>query len=359
MNEQVTTPVKNSLSQNYIHYFSSLRCIAMIAVIIIHTVANTIGNYSQFLNSHQIFIGVFLKSITITWAVPIFIMISGALFLDKTKELSLSKLYSKYILRLILVLLTFGVLYALMEIVFYEHKINFRIILLSLKNVYEGKTWDHLWFVYMLIGLYIITPLLKILINNSNKQMIYYNLIILFIFTCFIPVLNLFTNTSFNIRIPSTSIYLFYYIMGYALHNKIIRINSYICFILVIISLLYCSFGQFIPNMLIKNDSGYSLLLASQDSIIGVITSISIFSLFQTFNKQKTNWLDTIIAPLSFGVYIIHMLFMNIIFKLLHFTPEHYNVYLIWLTVFITSLLLSLITVFLLRKITIIRKWLL
>lgn len=47
-------------------------------------------------------------------------MISGALFLEPTKEISLSKLYKKYIMRMVIVLFTFGWLFALMEVVFVE-----------------------------------------------------------------------------------------------------------------------------------------------------------------------------------------------------------------------------------------------
>ena len=246
-----------------------------------------------------------------------------------------------------------------MELFFYEHSFSFRLFLISLKNVYEGKSWDHLWFIYMLIGLYIVTPLLRILICHANEKEIKYLLFVLFIFTCLIPFLNFLTGTKCGIWIPVSSIYLLYYIIGYALHNDIIRIPLPICFSLLIIGILCCFLSQFIPNMLILTDTGFQFELTSQDSITGFIISISIFSLAKNSCSNTINWMDTKIAPLSFGVYIIHMFFMNILFKVFHFTPEYYNTYLVWVMFFFITLIASLITTFLLRKIRFIRKWLL
>ena len=46
------------------------------------------------------------------FAVPIFVMISGALFLDPKKDIPIRKIYSKYILRIVIAFVFWSVVYA-------------------------------------------------------------------------------------------------------------------------------------------------------------------------------------------------------------------------------------------------------
>ena len=116
------------MNEKYVHYFSVLKCFAMFSVICLHTFCTPVNLWNEYLTSTEIFIGVFVSQFLKAWAVPIFIMVSGALFLDKSKDISIKKLYGKYILRLVLILIIFGTLYSLMEIVYTTHSISFACI---------------------------------------------------------------------------------------------------------------------------------------------------------------------------------------------------------------------------------------
>ena len=45
----------------------------------------------------------------------------------------------------------------------------------------------HLWFVYLIIGLYLIVPLLRLWVNDTNKKYVEYFIILSIIFTYIIP----------------------------------------------------------------------------------------------------------------------------------------------------------------------------
>lgn len=337
-------------SREYIHYFSFLRVISMLAVIVIHVISNTIYFYSNYLTDFQLFLGNFLHSFFQSWAVPIFVMISGALFLDKSKNISISKLYKKNILRLLLVLIVFGIVYALMELYFATHTLNLKMFFIALKKVYSNDVWDHMWFIYMLIGLYIVVPPVKIFINYANEKIIRYCLLVLFIFICIVPFIDSFTGIKFGIYIPISSVYFLYFLLGYSLHTDIIKIKPTISLFFILISVLWLC----LCSLFFKNVEGFKY-----DNIVGIIMSTSIFSLSKKLCTEKNNWLDKNIVPLSFGVYIIHTVFINLIYKIIHFTPKYYNVYFVWFVTFIVVLFSSLLFVLLLRKIPFIRKWLL
>lgn len=75
------------------------------------------------------------------WAVPCFLMMTGSLLLDSNRKVPLKKLYRKYILRMLLVLLIFGGAFSWMELFFDSRILELRQILQVAYNVLTGNTW--------------------------------------------------------------------------------------------------------------------------------------------------------------------------------------------------------------------------
>lgn len=120
------------------------------------------------------------------WGVPILVMISGSLFLSR--DISLERLYKKNILKLVIVFIIWSLCYS---------SIFNIIVSYSLKNFISAfiKGHYHLWFLYMIIGLYMITPFLRKIIED--ERMTRYFLLLAFVFSVIIPeitsVINVFS----------------------------------------------------------------------------------------------------------------------------------------------------------------------
>ena len=78
------------------------------------------------------------------------------------------------------VLLVFGFAMAFSQNVF-ETGFGFHSLVKSLKDVISGNTWDLMWYLYMLTGLYLFMPVMSVFVKNSGKRDIQYILIILFV----------------------------------------------------------------------------------------------------------------------------------------------------------------------------------
>ena len=133
--------------KNRILYLDILRILACLAVIGIHVASSVF--YGAEVTSRDFKISALWLSF-FHWSVPVFVMISGMHFLDPALEIDTGKLYRKNILRILLVFLLWTVVYALMGIGSY-----------------------HLWFLLMLAGLYVITPLLR-KITADEKALRYF-----------------------------------------------------------------------------------------------------------------------------------------------------------------------------------------
>jgi small-conductance mechanosensitive channel len=125
-----------------------LRLLAMIAVIVIHVVALQWDKVQ--LHTGDWFV-VCAYNGSVRWGVLVFLMISGALFLDPQKQLPLRTIYGKYILRLIIAYFAWGALYALFA--FDGSLSGFA------ENLITG--YYHMWYLPVLAGLYAMLPLLR------------------------------------------------------------------------------------------------------------------------------------------------------------------------------------------------------
>ena len=133
------------------YYFDYLRIVASFAVVLLHVAAQ---NWSTSdVNSFEWKVFNFFDGL-VRWGVPVFVMISGALFLGK--ELDLKVLYRKYIFKMIIVFLFWSLLYALWD---YFVTGSITTTHSFVRRIFAGRR--HLWFIPMIIGMYMIRVMTK------------------------------------------------------------------------------------------------------------------------------------------------------------------------------------------------------
>jgi surface polysaccharide O-acyltransferase-like enzyme len=184
-----------------------------------------------------------------------------------------------------------------------------------------GPAYYHLWFLYMLIGLYLLTPIFRCFINNCKKEHIEYTLILFFLVgTCFPLINNILNNFSVfrgrQIFFPASELtgYIGYYIAGYYFgHYKIKDKTKIGIYILAVISMLFTIIGTSFEAHYKKEAIGtlYGYLLPNT-----MFIAYAVFILFQKTNgkiKLSKN-AEIIILRISkdtFGIYLIHALIIQ------------------------------------------------
>lgn len=287
-----------------------LRILATFAVIILHVAASGWDKFSVDSLSWQM-INIYDGSVR--WAVPIFVMISGCFFLNERKELSLKKLYGKYILRLITAFLFWSMLYAVCYILVNRNGLNSHAVLVFLKQTIEGHY--HLWFIYMMIGLYMITPFLRKIVQS--QILMRYFLLLAYIFAIMAPFIAAFPGLNYSaVLIGKTYMYFvigypIYYMMGYYLHTCVIGKIKWLIYLAGVVGLVMTILGTTLV-------SGYlgapSTIFYEHFTPNCFAVSMAIFVLFheEVSRLKITKAARTRIIELSrdtFGVYLIHDLY--------------------------------------------------
>ncbi len=153
-----------------------LRIFAIFSMIVIHVSAQNWYSVAVSSREWQWFN---LYDSLARFCIPVMVMISGTLFLNPAKPLPYSQLYRKYVLRLVTAFIFWSLLYALVNTIllpiFRHEPVNF---VLFQRAALFGEY--HLWFVFMMIGLYLITPLLRNI--TMDKALAGYFLVLWLIF---------------------------------------------------------------------------------------------------------------------------------------------------------------------------------
>lgn len=223
-----------------------LRVISLIGVIVMHVTSGVIG--ADF-TSDSMYILKLAYNALFHYGVPIFVMISGALFLKPEGIVDIKKLWIHNILRMTIVYVVWSAAYGIYD--YLQYKAGWKYIIWEIVN-----SRDHLWFLPMLIGLYMIVPILSTWVKNAKPKEIRYFLILFVVFQVICETIKAVPHpelVDFILAIKNIQLvcsYVGYFILGYYLVHigvakrtvKLIYICGCICGALSLISLVGLSY---------------------------------------------------------------------------------------------------------------------
>ncbi len=344
-------------------YLDYLRVLATFAVIVIHTCADIWLEGSVFSFPWNVLT---VYECMARWCVPIFIMISGVLFLNPQKDINFKKIFTKNILRLLIAYIFWSFAHAIME-----NRLDLNILKILSQTV-GGTT--HLWFVPMIIGIYLVIPLVKGIVTDPRQTKFF--LILFFLFTILIPqtiviiydCLNInllvlladpFRNFLKNMNLFLPMGYVGYFVLGFAInhieltkkHRIFIYAAGLLGFIFTFALTIFASVHLSKPATFFYDYLTVNVLLES----------IAVFVFFKyLFQKIKiSDKINSFVAKLSkysFGIYLCHMLVLKVAEKI-GLTADSFNpifaVPVTALFVFVVSCIISAI----IHKIPILKKY--
>lgn len=337
------------------HALDITRIIAVLAVVMIHCSGIFVENYKPQMN--EFVFGNLFNSIARV-GVPLFLMVSGSLFLDENKEITLKNIISKNVKSIAIVTIVWAFIYAIIHNVFFPLLTGGNISIKdTFVNIMNGHY--HMWYLYMIIGIYIITPILKKIVCKENKEIILFLIIVLFVVQFLLPTIEKTCIQWLDISFIMTWIdkfhlaffdgYITYYLVGwYIVHVGIKQKHLKFIYFIGLLSLMFIVFYvQFTGNY--KN--------AYENIGVPVfVYSISIFIALNNikFNlKEKTMKIIGSLSKLTFGVYIVHALVLDL-FKNL-FPYNKYCILYIFVC-FVTVSFVSFTCAYVISKISLIKK---
>ena len=236
--------------------------------------------------------------------VPLFFLISGYLLLSKQEDLP--TFFKKRAARIIIPFLVWSIIYDVQNSDAFASGITFEGILKLFIRILRGPRETHLWFFYSLIGLYLLTPILRVFVAKARNSEILYYIALWFIAMPILFIVEAFTPLKNGFEIYYTGGYVGYFLLGHllgGLETKAPLLRAVPG--LFIISFIF-TFAVFHFNLFPAENE---LVFRSYPSLNIVLMSLGAFVLIKAAGEKispRAAWISSEASKVSFGVYLIH-----------------------------------------------------
>lgn len=348
-------------SKERVIWVDVLRVFSVFCMMLLHVSASQW--YSTPVSSYEWQVFNFYDSL-VRFCVPVLFMISGAFFLDLSRKYTIKKLFTKNILRIVTAFIFWSGTYSILANLLTYKSLELDVIKKILNDFFVG--WYHLWFLFVMIGLYLIVPFLRKICES--KELMQYFILLSFIFTFVVNLLQLIPGVGNGLNIVIKKLNVFFvlgfsgyfvlgrylYVYSLSVHKKRLLYAAGIISVIatiVITSILSiykgkpqsCLYENLLPNTL--------------------FASVAIFLFFKE-KVSKIRFSEKAILRIaklssySFGMYLVHD-FINILFKKLNFTTLVFNPVFSVLLISVLVFGISFVIIYIMDKSPVLRKYIL
>ncbi len=286
------------------------------------------------------------------WAVPVYIMLSGALLLDPTRVEDPRDFYRKRLTRIGVPLVFWTAFFMWFDVKYTQWAPSWTAAWL---NLALGKPYVHLHFIFRIAGLYFFTPMLRVWLRHTNRNMQYWTVGMAIVLSAGDSIMNAITHNEpsvFARFVPFVG----YYLLGYLLRDTTLSakgvrrawggfVASYLVLLLGT-GLTVHIFHK--PGTFLNGPPSLEMLQYDFLSPVRIVMAICAWLLFvNSFNKPwpkseaaryRVSWW----AGTTLGIYLIHPMFREILYTRrlwipgatsihwlsYHFGPEWPNIWL-------------------------------
>ncbi len=290
-----------------------IRTLAIFLVVLLHA-SNEVLEASLVPSAYW-WTAVVYKSISL-FCVPLFVILSGALLLQPAKLSEPIRVFlKKRLSRLGLAFVFWSAIYLAWGF-FISHTP------VTLDNIGKGILYDlfsgayyHFWFIYLIVGLYLITPILRVIISCGSEKILRYLILLWFVGVAVVPILELASGLALNSNVFVFGGWIGYYVLGTYLQR--IKVRSSILFGLLIAGFATTIFGVWLMT--------YPLISIGQsDFFFDYLTAnviVGSAALFMILIKFRSDWpgsnhpvigkVVTAISKNTLPIFLFHVIILE------------------------------------------------
>ncbi|NLB29348.1 MAG: acyltransferase [Clostridiales bacterium] len=284
-------------------YLDLLRCYAIVCVVLLHALVPLLSD-TKYFGTNSWLAALAINPFCRT-GVAIFLMISGHLLLNDPLADDMSRFYKKRLPRLMVPLLVWNVVYYLYYALVWGLGGGIGGFFTQLIN---SGTAYHMWYVYTLIGIYLLTPYLKKITDACSKGQVAGLFFLIIGMTTIRPFINTTASIYIHLFEPLMQGYIGYFLLGYLLGSVDFSRAQRALFYLggaagYVVNVAF-GYARSTPEALdYSMNAGYALPR--------FLFAAAIFVLFrQIFGKSEgaVVRLASKFAGLTFGIYWVHVI---------------------------------------------------
>lgn len=309
--EKEGAPVK----QHY-DYMDYLRVFAMICVVYMHAAAGSLRMYLLSAN----WTGLSILTSLAFCAVPLFFMLSGALILNSERTADFAYVLKKRIPKLLLPLIVWSAVAA----AWLAHQSAEGFTLLGalgrLKDGLSGPVMAHFWFMYTLIGMYLISPILYLGLKHLPRWgrralaiLLALGMAVATVSFCW-PQIGAFLPGQIVEELWFFNGHLYALLMGWLLSKYEKKLPNWLLIGLIVLLWGGISVGTYLRT---AQTGAYNATFQSQNHGFEILLAACIFQFCRQNLNRPIRCLTGIVRPLaslSFPVYLMHNIVISVLY---------------------------------------------
>ncbi|CAM2057581.1 putative Acyltransferase family protein [Desulfovibrionales bacterium] len=291
--------------RKHIIYINIINIIAIFAVCTIHVSHELMEQLPGLLSAW--WTGNMASSLS-RFAVPIFIMCSGAMLMTPGRIGSVGNFYVKRLPKLVIPLLSWSFIYYFVRKIFFgEYPFG---IEKFLKKIASCELVGHFWFSYMLIQVYLAVPFLFAIFYTAPRAMLAIFFGLFFFFESITPILVYFFDFHYLLMNTIFTQYVAFFVLGMVLSRVQVK-GRWKQWLLIWVYLL-CSGAIAWGTWRLKLINSAEPYLFMQYESPGVVAqAVALFLLLESFSWERlAHYADCLarISGATYGIYLCHIL---------------------------------------------------
>lgn len=290
-----------------------IKTVAILSVVMIHVSAQYLVVYGT--------VGTWQYDASVVWrclcgaGVPLFLMCSGALMLRPEKELTVKRLYSHNVLRLIIAMLVWAFAYKLWDM-YFGGGLNGAAVIRSIKEILLFNQNFHLYYIHIMLLVYVFLPVTRSFVKNASDREMRYFLIIWFIFGILYPTLKPYWPLVLIKGFPEQwAMNMTYSAIGYTVLGWYISKNNKSAKLGAVLAAAGFA-AVCLPTLLVSRSDGVLFENCLGGMTVGICllaAGIFILCLHVDDMGRKIGSFVTYVSKASFCIYLCHMFFVYIL----------------------------------------------
>ena len=293
-----------------------IRTIAIVAVILLHAGNDLTVQTMSSLEVYRWWTVDFYQSFGRV-GVPLFVMLTGMLLLTPRKEPEgLETIFKKRWVRVGLPFVFWAVVYFLWAFLVNGQAVTANFII---QGVLSGPYYQF-WYIYMLLGLYLLTPVLRVMVAHAERSVAKFSLLLWFVGTTILPVVALLTPYHLDVNVLVIPTYVGYYVLGvYLMSVKVKR--SYLVALMVLGIALTATFTYVLAATIGGTDMYFFQQYLSPTMILAAVTVFLLLltvkppSIQTESSPTKATKFIKVVSENTFPIFLLHVMIIESIQK--------------------------------------------
>jgi len=317
------------MRQDRVGYLDILRSAAICFVVFLHAISSYVTDDALYGSATWI-VCIVLNEFC-RMGVPLFFMISGFLLLGSSKEETALGFYNKRLPKLIIPLIVWNVIYYLLPISPGGYSLSE-----FFARFFNNGTSYHMWYIYSMIGIYLIAPFLKKLLINCSAGEAVLLLGVLTWNTTLQPMLNTVTPFYFNLTGSQSAGYLGYFLLGYIVGRyNFSKKWRYAVYALGAVGAFLGIYG----NIAMSSREGLHLISNSGFTINHYLAVGALFCFAKYNFANAQNAVSNVFSRHSYNIFWVHALVLT-------FANQYIALPKAWMQIMVTFVLAMAVSLF-------------